>query len=278
MINTTVDPLSKKYQCYFLLRKIINICSTDEIYKEDLPRFKSLCSKFIDLYIEAFPDLTVIFKIHYLEHYEECINEFSLLMLSSTLVYERVNQKAIRSVEGSRNYIDLALQIFNNFTFKVDDYFKLDVQQTFNSLQGVEPTLASYFDNSRGIQITDVKDCKMIIIDNMKVKLFNYYLYNYKHPTTGLPLFLYVTKIYYVNNRIPVIIGRVFAANAYSRDYAAYMVQMTHDVIAINLKQILHHKKATVFTNNNNFYINDTFYIRQDFQYLDSIQTVEQRV
>lgn len=274
--NFANNPESNEFYLYFILRKIINFCSADEIYKEDLNSLKSLSSNFLDLFINTFKNESVIFKMHYLEHYDDLINEFSLLMLSSTLVYERVNQKVIRSTEGSRNYVDLALQIFNNFTFKVEDCFKINVLQEIQNFNEIDDQYKEFF--KRFPQIQRIQDCDLIVFENMKVKLSNYYLYKYKVPQNQMPLFIQVTKIFYINNMFPLIIGRLYAASRYSKTYLTYKFKDTRQVISITPNEILYHKKLTPFTCNENLFIIDNFYVRNDPNFVLNINVHGKRV
>lgn len=271
LVNDKYGRNTNQWKCYFLLRKIINVCSTDEIYREDLPRFKALCSKFIDMYIITF-DATVVFKIHYLEHYDECIEEFALMMLSSTLAYERVNQKTVRSTEGSRNYADVAVQMFNNFSFKVDDYFKIKVQNDFRSYKDVDEQYQEYLKDDENN--SNILDCKMIVIENMKIKLNSFYLLEYDNEKTRKPIFLIVHKIYYIENeKKTVIIGLPYVAIDYDIQTLTYKVQKSRQLIKVNPSRFLHHKKATVFTNisQQNMMILDNYYVKNDFEYLNEL-------
>lgn len=261
-------PQSNEFKLYFLLRKIINFCLADEVYREDLIHLKSLSGKFIDLFIETYREESVVFKMHYLEHYDEIIEEFSLLMLSSTLVYERVNQKVIRSTEGSRNYVDLALQMFNNFTFKVEDYFKLDVLQEHQNLNQVEDIYRSFISRSTNEPIQRIQECQLIIYENMKVKLLNFYMIGHTNNENNFPVFICVQKIFFINNSIPIIIGRLYAACEYSMTHLIYKFKRMRDVIGIHPNQIIYHKKMLTFNSNENSFIVDNFYVKNDTSYL----------
>lgn len=273
------DQQPNHFHLYALLRKIINFCLADEIYREDLSHLKDLSSKFIDLFINTFANESVVFKMHYLEHYDEVITEFSLPMLSSTLVYERVNQKVIRSTEGSRNYIDIALQMFNNFSFKVEDYFKLSVLEEFRELNRLDSIYIEFINkqlrNNERVEL--IQDCDLLVYDNMKVKLGNFYLLQYSNPSNNMPVFIQVLKLFYLNNRIPIIAGRLHAATEYYEPQMIYKFKRLRDVISIHPNQILHHKKMICFKTNEENFVIDNFYVKNDRRY-SSLNITSKRV
>lgn len=119
LLNFTLSSNSNEFHLYIIFRKIVEFVLSDKIYKSELTPFNELIQKFIKGYILLFDD-TLPFKVHHIEHYPKAILDFGLLINVSTLSSERTLQLLTRSIESSRNSLNLPLSIARSFHFKIE--------------------------------------------------------------------------------------------------------------------------------------------------------------
>lgn len=245
---------SREFKIYIVLRKIIEFVLADKVYKCELKPFKELIERFINGYIQLFDD-TLPFKVHHLEHYPDAILEFGLLSNVSTLSSERTLQLLTRSIESSRNSMNLPLSIAKAFTFKIESLFNLEV---ISEISKIPSNYEQFFNNLNSDQ--RISDLRSITIENTKIDKSELYLIKVADEKFNLPVFIKILKIYYTNNK-PIIIGRIVVARSFIFKYHAYGIQYTEEIVKININQILHHKSLCCYTYRGQYFAIRNFHV-----------------
>lgn len=223
LLNFTIKSSSQEFDLYDIFRKIIEFILADKVLRSELTSFKELIGRFINGYIQLFDD-TVTFKIHHLEHYPDAILEFGILANVSTLSSERTLQLLTRSVESSRNSLNLPVSIARAFSFKIESLFNMETITQIN-FSRIPSNHANLFKNiASQPQIFTI--LRSITCENKKVDKNCFYLVKICARDTNLPVFVKVLEIYYTKNQ-PYIIGQMYLARSYERKYHAYSAQMT---------------------------------------------------
>lgn len=268
----------KHSECYRLLKAIVDFCNSSKVYESDLPFLDKLIYKYLKKYRECFPNQSITFKMHNMVHYSVLVLEFGPLIFSSTLRYERVHQKIMRSIEGSRNKQNLSHSIFNAFKMDIESSFtdEKHVIKTFNNLNEIDLEFRVYMSSNNLSNREQIFELDLIKIDNQKFLKNKVYLYSYKQTNIPLPIFILIKKIFLADQRV-LIFGRLLVSDLWDPKLMSYRVILTPELIKLDINKIQHHEHLPTFTNNQSSFVLKTFHVPFDVSnsYLDLLNEYE---
>lgn len=195
LIKFSIGNNSKEFEIYDQFKTILIYVHSHKFDKRELNDFDKLVKKFIKNYIDFFPNDTVTFKIHHTEHYKNEILEFGPLIGISTLPGERTLQRLKRSIEGSRNAINIPVSICKSFSLKEENYYILKTIRVFDDLDKINVQFKEYFKNFNDIQ--NIQQLSELISHNLKLKTKGLYLLEKSYQ--NLPIFVRIECMYNVH-------------------------------------------------------------------------------
>lgn len=208
LIDQQVPRSLKRFEEYFLLRSIVDFYLSPTILRCDLPIFERLFRKFLVIFKEAFPEETITYELHCL-HYSTFILEFGSLVFCSILRYERVHQKVLCSIEGSRNTRNVQYGIVSNLDLDLNLINNKVIERRLSNLNEISEVYLGTINLLRFNSITDILELKSLTIDIQQVQKGKFYLYRKQQDGSSLPVFIQVQKIYLINNQ-SFLFGRLF--------------------------------------------------------------------
>ena len=261
LIDQQVPRSSKRFEAYFLLRAIVDFCNSPRILRSDLPIFERLVRKFLVVFKQAFPEETITYKLHHMLHYSTLVLEFGPLVFCSTLRYERVHQKVLRSIEGSRNTKNVQYSIVSNFELDLNLINSKVVERRLSNLSEISEIYLGTINLFHFNSITDILELKSLTIDSQQVQKGRFYLYREQRDGSSLPVFIQVQKIYLINNQ-PFLFGRLFKAISFKMELVSFEIQRSHELISFNIGDLKHHEDLLMFnTSEDQKFIIKTFHI-----------------
>lgn len=175
--------------------------------------------------------------MHFFRHYGTVVFEFGPLIFSSTLRYERVHQKLKRSIEGSRNSMNLPMSFAKAYSFNLDekeaDYDK--ILRKHANYSSLESEFVEYV----------VQEIKSTCFGGMKFKTNRYYVLQ-KTSTLNNPPFIRVIKLLRRAGEL-FIIGRLVDGNGFDIKFYSYIVKNKSDLMRLQPKMLWHYEPLIHF-------------------------------
>lgn len=238
LLNSFVRTSSDNYKIFYLARIIVDFVMSPKLNQNDLNFFEKIVHKFIELFKELYPNETVVFKMHYLEHYAEIILEFGPLIFSSTLRYERVHQKLIRSVSGSNNYKNLVKSISKNFIFDLSTSIsEKKIKKTHSSFKTVDPIYQNYIS---WLGECEVLELKSVIVNGMKLKENFFYVYK-ETSNNGFPVFIKIVQILTCADLV-FVIGRLAQSTSFDPKTYSFEIKLTSNLLKFNFESLWYYE------------------------------------
>lgn len=172
-INIKLLGSSQIYQQYLCLRKIVNFIMDVKIRVNELEQFDEDVKEYLRL--NDLNRIPFTLKTHHFIHYSMLMREYGPLIYYSTLRFERYHQVGKNAIESSRNRRNLAKSIANAYSFKTvknDSICSEFLIKKNNISSQIEAQFLSFIDQNVDIILLD-----FTVIDKVKVKAKNYYLY-----------------------------------------------------------------------------------------------------
>lgn len=213
-------------------------------------------------------------KLHITQHFQDLIEEFSVLKAASTLRLERLNRFNKMQTQNSQNYYSLPKQIIekwtinfilNSFNFKKDEL----VKSVFKPAE-FEIYFKHEFENVLPFvdQSSDLEMLKYCQFDNGQIIEENsFYLLDYIGEDSQLPEFIKVSFIFRQNSVLKFICKKIKTIQ-FCKSVYAFKAKQNPEYQEFNeefLSKIKFQKKLAVISFHDFDIINKSFYIPYRF-------------
>ncbi|CAN8029870.1 unnamed protein product [Ixodes persulcatus] len=107
LVGNVVPKDNDAYSVYLALRRIVDIVCAPQLTTNTIPYLKVLISDFYSAFIQVFPEVNVIPKMHYLIHYPHLIRLYGPLSKLSSMRFEAKHQYFKSLARKTRNFINI---------------------------------------------------------------------------------------------------------------------------------------------------------------------------
>jgi hypothetical protein len=151
------------WQILLLLKQITQIAFSPKLHKSSLSKLKSLLDMHRKLYVQIFPNEPCTFKLHFIEHYVEAIENYGPLTECWTMRFEAKHQYIKSIVKRSHNFINpwkhiaMKTALMLHFNLSSEHFFNIDncSSVTEKNLEDLELNLRHHISN-RNPKITTI--------------------------------------------------------------------------------------------------------------------------
>lgn len=206
-------------------------------------------------------------KIHHLTHYSQLMKIFGPLKNYSCLRFERVNQRAKRSVMSSRNKKNLPFQIAKAYlkspTFFFENRGNVEVTiEKENINDEISSIYSQFIDKSKELILVErfemnrrtIKTDKVYLMKEADDSSFNY------------PIFFYVEHIVKSDNNYKIL-GNFIQSISFDKKKYSYSIRFSENDAELTDFNFKHYKHLDLVYIDESIYIPKTFHVNGQINY-----------